>query len=204
MPRTHKSTKTNVTLYLPPPGVPSTPTSPSLEVLLVAQQIAHTRGQRFDIDSFLAPEQRDEYLALLRDGDDKDDGEGEGGGDEDEGEEVREGEEESNGEKREAEPDSEGKVAEGSRPAKRAKLAQHASPLAQVYWRQRLHRLGNRSGSRSATPRVKNEPDEVASPAPTPTPTGPSRKQVAPLTQKERADIQSSASYWYVNPTFRV
>jgi hypothetical protein len=99
------------------------------------------------------------------------------------------------------------------KPAKRARLAQHASPLAQAYWRQRLDRMTGgrgRSASRSATPHVKNEPDDPATPlsvtvpAPSPSSYTPVTRRghqdlpPAPLTNDERADIQSSASYWYV------
>jgi hypothetical protein len=47
------------------PFTASNPSRPALEVLLQAQIIARRRGHRFDILSFCTPQQRVEYLAIL-------------------------------------------------------------------------------------------------------------------------------------------
>lgn len=58
-----------LTLILPPPSQytnPSTTSSPpTLEVLLLAQQIASKRGQVFDVEAFIAPDQKEEYYRRI-------------------------------------------------------------------------------------------------------------------------------------------
>lgn len=190
MPQTPRPKST--TLYLPNPDSSSEPTSststkpPSLDVLLVAQQIAHSRGHAFDIESFLAPSQRDEYLAYLASGEPSEyskssisasasEGAGPGAS--------------------ETESPSAGAYESDSAdepPNKRARLA---PSLSQMYWRQRLDRLGlPRAASAPVTPRatpreLKTEPD---SPASTPAP----HHKKKPLTPIDKAEIRRSASYW--------
>jgi hypothetical protein len=222
MPRTPRPRST--TLYLPNPGVPaagssgSTPApAPTLEVLLVAQQIAHARGHTFDIDSFLSPEQRDEYLSLLaaRDDDLHDDEEQREGTSEPQGEGSNRGDSDTNGNGNSDGPqtDTDSVTPEGEKrertpsagpgddrgPLKRARLAAHASPLAQAYWRQRLDRM-------SSTPRIKAEDEGTPAPvvAPSPTPSYTSHwarrhEPPPPLTAADRAEIQESAQFWCVS-----
>lgn len=169
----------------------------------MAQQIAHSRGHTFDIDSFLAPEQRDEYIALLAE-------EGASAHTAPSVTEPTEPAELPDADTAAEATDDEFDEPNG-RPSKRLRIGPH-TPLAQVYWKQRMDRLGlaghaRRSatpgGPSSATPKVKADPDEpgTAAPSPAPTPGGtPSRKDHSapprPLTVAERVDIQGSASYW--------
>lgn len=225
MPPTHKPRR-NTTLYLPPPaprsdqaGSSSSPdkapaNAPSLDVLLMAQQIAHSRGHTFDIESFLLPEQREEYLAYLS----HEGSSGEPEAETDVVEVVEAVEVVENGTPEADKPEeprsgSEETEQPGPRepvtppPAKRIKTGSHSNtPLAQVYWKQRLDRLALAGRGRSMTPRsstprasVKPEPEEPGTPS-TPAPHTPHhgkhKGEQLPLTPAEKASIQESASYW--------
>jgi hypothetical protein len=61
MPRIHAIKTTKV--YLPSSNKADPPT---LEVLVMAQKIARDRGQVFDIEAFMPPEMREEWMALQR------------------------------------------------------------------------------------------------------------------------------------------
>lgn len=200
MPR--KARPRNTTIYIPPPGPgPEVAgAAPSLEVLLMAQQIARQRGHAFDIESFLSPEQRAEYAALQGE-DAPNDSEPASTGtsarsvsaDGDGAADSRPGQ------------GPEGDETTGTPPAKRIKLGPN-TPLSQVYWKQRLERLA-RVRSRSATPLKEPEPpsparSREASPSPwrgrelRDNAHHHHRKPQPPLTASDKADISSSASYW--------
>ncbi|GMK56811.1 hypothetical protein CspeluHIS016_0306510 [Cutaneotrichosporon spelunceum] len=166
MPRKHRPRTT--TLYLPPPEQVEAPQH-NLEVLLAAQQLARERGHSFDIESFLSPAQREEYITLL---------------------------EREIGKSREG--SAEGQSGEGSgdgtpnEPA--AKRRRTLSAGAAAHWRSRLLA---RQRTRSATPRIKPEPDGSV-PG---TPTNHSLRDRDKGKQEvvlpaDRPEIQASASYW--------
>ncbi|CAK9780189.1 hypothetical protein CC85DRAFT_326319 [Cutaneotrichosporon oleaginosum] len=167
MPRKHRPRTT--TLYLPPPEQVEPAAPPSLEVLLAAQQIAHDRGHAFDIESFLLPAQREEYLAYL------------------ESESERSSEKRGTGE---AETPTE------DEPAPKRPRPLSAGPAAS-HWRSRLL-TGRRT--RSATPRIKSDPDANLGSMPG-TPTNHSLRDREKSKQEivlpaDRPEIQASASYW--------
>lgn len=155
----------------------------------MAQQIAHSRGHAFDIESFLPPSQRDEYIAIVS-------GEATPAEGSEDSDTPAEGEGSEAGES----PSSAGVgLPDGSpRPGKRQRTS---SSLAQMYWRQRIDRglAGKdwRSGSRASTPRASVKPDPDA-PSPAPAPSTPAREPKAKdvITAADRTDIQASASYW--------
>jgi hypothetical protein len=167
MPRKHRPRTT--TLYLPPPEQVEPAAPPSLDVLLAAQQIAHERGHAFDIESFLLPAQREEYLALLE---------------------------------RESEKGSEKHgSADAGTPNDDEPSAKRPRPLsagpAMANWRSRL--LAGRR-TRSATPRIKPDPDASYGSMPG-TPTNHSLRDREKAKQEvvlpaDRPEIQASASYW--------
>lgn len=218
MPRKHRPRDTKIYVPATPqaaqPGSPSEqPDGPSLEVLLMAQQIAHQRGHTFDIESFLTPEQRAEYAALQ--GEDPDPP-STGTSDRSAGAGSASGEGNTSHQDGGAEGGSTRERDEiedlSTPPAKRIKLGPN-TPLSQVYWKQRfdqLARVRSRSFSPSSSPAnsTHHAHDHPPSPArsreASPSPwarrelrdTPVHLRKLAPVTEADKVDIAASASYW--------